>query len=57
MEASRVAAISQRALRQILIENGDLAFLILCNLARLLSDRLQHADRKVAALVGAAPKP
>ncbi len=56
-EPSRVAALSQRALRQELIENGDLAFLILCNVARLLSDRLRGADTKLSTLMSAANQP
>lgn len=54
VRTSHVAAINQRELRLTLIENGDLGFLVLCNVARLLSERLRHADGKLAALMGAA---
>lgn len=56
IQPSRVAAISQGALRQELTENGDLGFVILCNVARLLSDRLRTADGKLAALMGTTVK-
>ena len=53
-EESRVAAISQTDLRQLLVTDGNLGFIVLCNITRVLSDRLRQADEKLGTLMATA---
>ncbi len=53
-ETARVVAIPTADLRHNLVTDGNLGFVVLCNIARLLSERLRHADTKLATLMGAA---
>jgi CRP-like cAMP-binding protein len=50
-QASRVAAIRSSDLREEMVTDGHLGFLVLCNITRVLSDRLRHADAKLDALM------
>ena len=52
IETSRVAAISQTDLRQLLVTDGNLGFIVLCNITRVLSDRLRQTDEKLGTLMG-----
>ena len=50
---ARVVALPTGDLRHELVADGNLGFVVLCNIARLLSERLRNADTKLAALMGA----
>jgi CRP-like cAMP-binding protein len=50
-EKSRVAVIRSSDLREEMVTDGHLGFLVLCNITRVLSDRLRHADAKLDALM------
>ena len=47
----RVAAIRSSDLREEMVTDGHLGFLMLCNITRVLSDRLRHADAKLDAMM------
>lgn len=48
---SRVAAIRSSDLREEMVTDGHLGFLVLCNITRVLSERLRQADAKLDALM------
>ena len=50
-EGARVAAIRSSDLREEMVTDGHLGFLMLCNITRVLSDRLRHTDAKLEALM------
>lgn len=52
IDAAKVIAIPTADLRQELVTDGNLGFVVLCNIARLLSERLRNADAKLATLMG-----
>ena len=54
LEPSRVAAISKADLREELITDGNLGFIVLCNITRVLTDRLRQADEKLGLLMATA---
>lgn len=54
IEPSLVAAVSKSELRQELITDGNLGFLVLCNINRVLGDRLRQADDRLGTLMGTA---
>ena len=54
VETSEVAAISQTDLRQLLVTDGNLGFIVLCNITRVLSDRLRQTDEKLGTLMSTA---
>ena len=54
LEETRVAAISQTDLRQLLVTDGNLGFVVLCNITRVLSDRLRQTDDKLGVLMSTA---
>ena len=53
-ESARVVALPTSDLRQELVTDGNLGFVVLCNIARLLSERLRQTDTKLATLMGAS---
>ncbi len=56
LETVHVAAISSADLRELMATDGNLGFLVLCNITRVLSERLRHADARLDALMSAAIK-
>lgn len=54
LEKTRVAAISKADLREELITDGNLGFIVLCNITRVLTDRLRQADEKLGMLMSTA---
>ena len=54
LETTRVAAISKDDLREELITDGNLGFIVLCNITRVLTDRLRQADEKLGTLMSTA---
>lgn len=48
---ARVAAIRSSDLREEMVTDGHLGFLVLCNITRVLSDRLRQADAKLDGLM------
>ena len=53
---SRVAAIASDDLHEQMVTDGDLGFLVFCNIARVLSERLREADAKLDGLMSASIK-
>lgn len=53
----RIAAIPSSALREEMVEDGHLGFLVLCNITRVLSDRLRQADSRLNALMESVNSP
>lgn len=49
---ARVAAIRSSDLREEMVTDGHLGFLVLCNITRVLSERLRQADQKLDTLMG-----
>ncbi len=47
----RVAAIKTSDLREEMVADGHLGFFLLCNITRVLSDRLRNADQKLDTLM------
>ena len=52
----RVAAIKTADLREEMVADGHLGFFLLCNITRVLSDRLRNADQKLDTLMTPASK-
>ncbi len=48
----RVASIRSSDLREAMVTDGHLGFLVLCNITRVLSERLRQADQKLDTLMG-----
>lgn len=53
-EPCRVAAIRSTDLREVMVTDGNLGFLVLCNITRVLSERLRQADQKLDTLMTTA---
>lgn len=53
---SRVAVLRSTDLREVMVTDGNLGFLVLCNITRVLSDRLRQADQKLDTLMTPAIK-
>lgn len=56
LEDCRVAAIHATDLRGEMVADGHLGFFLLCNIARVLSERLREADQKLDTLMTTAVK-
>ena len=54
LEDARVAVIPKADLREELITDGNLGFIVLCNITRVLTDRLRQADEKLGTLMSTA---